>query len=128
MIIYQTNILRSDLRANPSVLYVFGDNIARTGFGGQAAEFRGEPNTVGIPTKFAPDRFFDDKKLTGAEVDIIEDAWNREIAKISNTHIVVFPARGIGTGLARLESKSPYLWKLLNKKLDKLGIINPLFY
>ena len=55
MIIYQKFIYRSDLKANPSVLYLFGDNLQRVGLGGQAKEMRGEPNAVGIATKKAPD-------------------------------------------------------------------------
>lgn len=36
-IIYQSRIYRADLRANPSVLYVFGDNPQRVGFSGLGA-------------------------------------------------------------------------------------------
>ena len=45
---------RAEIRANPTALYVFGDNLLRVGLGGQARECRGEPNAVGIPTKKAP--------------------------------------------------------------------------
>ena len=55
-ITFQERITRADLRANPDTLYVFGDNMRRRGMGGQAAEMRGEPNAVGIPTKWRPSR------------------------------------------------------------------------
>ena len=45
---------RAEIKANPDKLYVFGDNMARVGLGGQAKEARGEPNSVGIPTKWRP--------------------------------------------------------------------------
>ena len=37
-----------------TTVFVFGDNMERCGFGGQAAAMRGEPNAVGVPTKWAP--------------------------------------------------------------------------
>jgi len=41
------------LRANPNVIFVFGDNLIRKGKGG-AAKLRDEPNTYGFITKKAP--------------------------------------------------------------------------
>ena len=56
------NISRAYVRANRDKLFLFGDNLERRGFGGQAAAMRGEPNAVGIPTKkkpsYAGDAFF----------------------------------------------------------------------
>ena len=61
-LVHQKLILNADLRANPDVLYLFGDNVLRVGFGGQAKEIRGEPNAVGVRTKHRPnmhpDAFF----------------------------------------------------------------------
>jgi hypothetical protein len=41
---------RATARRYTDALFAFGDNLARTGRGGQAAALRGEPNAVGIPT------------------------------------------------------------------------------
>jgi len=41
------------LRANPNVIFVFGDNLVRRGKGG-AAILRDEPNTYGFVTKKYP--------------------------------------------------------------------------
>lgn len=41
-------IKRQDLKSNPNTQYLFGDNLKRSGFGGQAKEMRGEPNAIGI--------------------------------------------------------------------------------
>jgi hypothetical protein len=71
MIIYQKYIKREDLRANPTVLYVFGDNEARTGLGGQAKEMRGEPNAVGIATKASPWVFWDETDLS-TKIEVID--------------------------------------------------------
>lgn len=62
---YVKYITRQMMRAEPTTLFVFGDNLAQVGYGGQAKEMRGEPNAVGIPTKrkpsrTAPDEFFTD--------------------------------------------------------------------
>jgi hypothetical protein len=48
-------ITKSYLRENPDVIFVFGDNTSRTGFGG-AAKLRNEPNTYGFITKKRPTR------------------------------------------------------------------------
>lgn len=47
-VVKQDQIMRRDLLDNQDKLYVFGDNMVRRGFGGQAREMRGEPNAVGI--------------------------------------------------------------------------------
>jgi hypothetical protein len=55
-LIFQEWITRKDLRENPDKRYVFGDNVERRGYGGQAKEMRGEPNAIGVVTKWAPRR------------------------------------------------------------------------
>lgn len=102
MIIRQKRIVRSDLRNNPSLLYVFGDNVARVGYGGQAKEMRGEPNAFGIATLLSPGRPFLDN-LDGAARDgrraLLDDT--RELHQTMNRWAgIVWPADGIGTGLA----------------------------
>ena len=47
-------ITRDMLRSEPRKIFLFGDNLARWGLGGQAKEMRGEPNAHGITTKRFP--------------------------------------------------------------------------
>lgn len=111
MIEYRDYIKRAMLKAEPEKLFVFGDNFARMGFGGQAKEMRGEPNAVGIPTKRNP------TMLKGAflrDEDIGE--WYRKVGPdivrlLDEGIIIVWPTAGIGTGLARLEETAPLIFK-----------------
>jgi len=109
MIIYQYRIYRKDLKANRDVLYVFGDNLDRQGYGGQAAEIRGEPNAFGIATKrgighgFPDDYFFDTQE--DAQVHVDNDFANllKEYRE-GKYKMIVWPLEGIGTGLSRLHA------------------------
>lgn len=125
MIIYQKQICRVDLRNNPHVLYAWGDNMAGVGFGGQAKEMRGEPNGVGIPTKRAPYVF-----LTDADYKEWHAAAEWPLTKLGNyLHdggAAIFPADGIGTGLADLEKRAPLIWRELCTRLELMGIENGL--
>lgn len=123
-LIRQKRIYREDLKANPNVLYIFGDNLERTGFGGQAKEMRGEPNSTGIATKVkavhgSNDCYFSDKP---EYFNII----NNEFAKLyqiinseRNFHAVIIPLDGIGTGLALLPEKAPKLLEHIEKKMQE---------
>lgn len=51
---YLAWITRDMLRKEPEARFVFGDNAYRKGFGGQAKEMRGEPNALGVATKWYP--------------------------------------------------------------------------
>ena len=76
-ILFRHMIYRKQLKDNPNILYVFGDNMVRQGYGGQAREMRGEPNAVGIPTKWRPDNtdgaFFYDYQLPQIKKTLIQD-------------------------------------------------------
>jgi len=115
---------RADLRANhPWRLYVFGDNLAQTGYGGQARECRDEPNAVGIPTKVAPSMaagaFLTDDHLDTVR-PIYQSVFRRLDEHLSNGGTVVWPMDGIGTGLAKLESGAPTIWAYLQSCIDEL--------
>lgn len=120
-VIRQKQIFRSDLQANPEVAYVFGDNMMRSGLGGQAKEMRGEPNAFGIPTKKMPNMltsaFFTDDDYEGAS-RAIWHAFHR--IKEAGFWVVVVPADGLGTGLAQLDKRAPRIFKFLNETIDKL--------
>src|SRR5688572_22317731 len=110
MLISQKMIYREDLKRNPSVLYVFGDNERRLGLGGQAKEMRGEPNAVGIRTKahptMDPDAFWTDK-LYDQHCQMIDEDMKCLFNHVAKGGLVVIPADDIGTGLARLEQGAP---------------------
>jgi hypothetical protein len=119
---YQKFITRQDLKDNPDTLYVFGDNLERVGLGGQAAEMRGEPNAVGIPTKRSPgmeeEDFFDNSVecfrefLAAIQPELmLLMTWDGDI---------VWPEDGIGTGLAELRKRSKRVWKFISELEDSL--------
>jgi hypothetical protein len=112
----EKHITRAMLRANPATLFVFGDNYAGIGRGGQAKEMRGEPNAVGIPTKWAPhmreDAFFKNEDLEKVRL-LIDARFTRLLNHIRSGNEVVWPADGIGTGLAELQARAPKIWALI---------------
>ena len=120
---FQKFISREDLIANRNSVYVFGDNILRCGFGGQAREMRHEPNAVGIPTKWRPsmtdDAFFNDSDydkvvaILSKDFDSIKDA-------IECGKNVVFPADSLGTGLSQLQTRSPKIFKYVEDNIIAL--------
>jgi hypothetical protein len=115
-IVFQQWITRGDLRKNRGSFYVFGDNVQRHGFAGQAKEMRGEPNAIGIVTKWVPSMhhraFFDD---TAACKTLVERDLLRVQQALDRGRTVVVPADGIGTGLSRLSSYAPNLDRFIKE-------------
>lgn len=120
MIEYRKHITREMLRAEPNTLFVFGDNIQRRGYGGQAKEMRDEPNAVGIPTKMRPSMnesaFFSDASL---------NLWMRESGPgrdrlREHEGRIVWPADGIGTGWAQLRKRAPAVWRAIEQLRQRL--------
>lgn len=113
---------RAFVQANPEALFVFGDNLYEKGFGGQAKEMRGEPNTIGIPTKRKPsmanDAFFDDshfaalKPMLDKKFAVIRNALTRGVD-------VYIPSAGVGTGQAKLQEKSPKIFGYIQAKISE---------
>ncbi len=106
-------------RANPTTIFVFGDNLKGYGKGGQAI-IRDEPNSFGIPTKrepsWAPTAFFRDRPNESKAVNIAI----RKLVDLKNQgNPIVFPTDGIGTGMAKMKQKSPKLFEHMNNLLDK---------
>ncbi|MFN0278933.1 MAG: hypothetical protein ACKVRN_10055 [Pyrinomonadaceae bacterium] len=120
-------ISRSFVRDHRNHIFLFGDNLARRGFGGQAAAMRGEPNAVGIPTKKHPsnneDAFFTDAEFEQNKA-AIDRAFER-LRHISTTReqIIVIPADGLGTGRAQLESRAPLTFAYLQRRLRELSLL-----
>lgn len=118
-------ITRAFVREHRDHIFLFGDNLAGKGFGGQAAAMRGEPNCVGIPTKKFPssrdDAFFTDLEFeqNKAAIDHAFDVLFHKISKAEQ--ILVIPADGLGTGRAQLERRAPLTFAYLQKCLRALS-------
>lgn len=110
---------RDMLRRNPKTLFVFGDNLARVGFGGQAAEARGEPNAVGIVTKLSPSKFLSDNDFEIVKGPIVQ-AFIRLATHVTAGGNIVWPADGVGTGLARLDQTAPSIFEGIEKCREHL--------
>jgi len=105
-LILQSRIYRADLKANPNVIYVFGDNESRWGLGGQAKEMRGEPNAVGVATLKAPGIFWNDGDAA-RQCAVLDADFAPILRALADGKTVVFPLDGVGTGLADLANRSP---------------------
>lgn len=99
-------------------IFVFGDNLIGVGKGGQAI-IRDCPNAFGIPTKrlpsMEPNAFFSDQKdeikAVKVRLDLLYKMYKEE-------QKIVFPADGIGTGLALLQENSPFIYSYIKKYFE----------
>lgn len=120
-----TLITREYVRANPTMMFVFGDNMARRGYGGQAKAMRNEPNAIGVPTKWTPS-LEDAAYFYDADWDqlMVRDAIMRAFQQIENAltlgHDVVIPSDGLGTGLADLPKRGPRIFEYIEKRIKAL--------
>lgn len=105
---------RQTIKAMPQTLFVFGDNMARVGYGGQAASARGEPNTVGIPTKLHPAIYMSDEYFYDAKKQIVE-AFVVLAQHLHQGKDIVWPMDGVGTGLARLPETAPQIFAAIER-------------
>lgn len=126
MLILQHRIYRSDLRANPDVFYVFGDNEMRLGLGGQAAEMRGEPNAIGIATKRSPGTFWYERD-TPRQNRVIDSDLKQLFWKRLNGHTIILPSDGLGTGLSELSERAPATLAHLQHRLRVLKMARGLY-
>ena len=127
----QKKFTLEDTLNNLNKLYVFGDNLTRTGTKGQAC-IRNAPNSFGIATKRAPcmdtSCFFleDDIKHVLKDLEAL-----KKLVDTGAYSAVVFPEDGLGTGLARLQEHAPtildMLFKFQNNALQTQSIpdVNP---
>lgn len=117
-------ISRDYVRANPDMIFLFGDNLENRGFGGQAAAMRGEPNAIGIPTKKSPSyadtAFFTDREFEQNKAAI--DAAFAKLAKAmsDSIRVIVVPSGGLGTGRAQLGKRAPRTFSYLQCRLAEL--------
>jgi hypothetical protein len=114
----------ADVKANPNKIYVFGDNLQRTGTGGQAV-IRNNPNAMGIVTKLKP-TMNPDAFMSDDDIDMNRQNIDSDIRKIKNKNkTLVFPKDGFGTGLAKLKEKAPQTYAYLKQRLlEEFGFNN----
>lgn len=122
-VITQKMIYRSDLRNNPECVYVFGDNVQRVGKGGQAKEMRGEPNAVGVATKWTPGidpyAYVFDYDLEDFTV-LIDLDFSSLFQHAKEGKLIILPEDGLGTGLALLKENAPKTLAYLESKIQEL--------
>jgi hypothetical protein len=114
------------VRADGDTLYVYGDNMQGRGMGGQAAAMRGEPNTIGVSTKWAPERresaYFTDDDLQNRDVwHAIHGAFQGMRDALAAGRNVVIPADGLGTGLAELPTRAPKIHAMIEVAIAGLS-------
>lgn len=118
-LLLQKLIHRTDLRNNPAVIYLFGDNELRVGLGGQADAMRGEPNAHGIATLLAPGRFWHETDFE-RQCKILERDFTFPMQKLAEGRLIVYPTDGVGTGLAALEKNAPSTFAHLQLLVGKM--------
>lgn len=106
---------REQIQADRETVYVFGDNLSRTGYGGQASAARDEPNAFGIATKWNPGQFLSDDDFA-----MMLHAELLPRFSLLSTHLlsggdIVWPKNGIGTGLSALMEHAPSIWMRLEQ-------------
>lgn len=119
-------VTRSLIRAAPRVLWAFGDNVARCGFGGQARHARGEANALGVPTKWRPGAleadYFTDADWHNPQVGaVIDMAFFIMESALARGHHVAIPLDGLGTGLAELPRRAPLIHARIEALIEALG-------
>lgn len=125
IVLRQHRIYRKDILANPHVLYIFGDNLDREGYGGQAAEMRGESNSFGIATKRSISHNYPDDYFFDTEEDVIgilrKEFFRLELHLNYNEYkAIIIPLDGIGTGLSKMSEYAPKALAFINQKLEEL--------
>lgn len=112
----QKRYTREEIMASDD-LYIFGDNLVEIGYGGQAGEARGCPNTLGIPTMISasePATLENMSKLK-LPISLIFLFISLELRK---GRTVIWPADGVGTGIANLAENCPELLDFINIQRD----------
>lgn len=114
---------RGLVQAHPDWLFIFGDNLGQYGLGGQAKELRGEPNSIGLPTKRNPamreEDFFTDLDFQLVKINT-KPKFNIINYAVRCGKYVVWPLDGIGTGLAQLPQRAPAIAQFYHFKLEAL--------
>lgn len=122
-VLFQKWIERDDLQRNPSVKYLFGDNLMRCGLGGQAKAMRGEQNAIGIATKRSPGMRHDDFFYDGDYdelVHIIDLDFAPAKLHVALGEVLIIPTDGLGTGLSKLPEHAPRVLAYIDSHITTL--------
>ena len=124
-LIYKKHISKRDvLERFPNTLFLFGDNMRRQGYGGQAGAMRDHPNCFGVPTKWAPDTqktsYFKDEDFGFVE-DTIRFPFTIAYSFLMIGKTVVVPTDGLGTGLAELPTRAPKIFAFIENCIAMLA-------
>jgi len=131
--VYITRLTYSVLLCNKyrSRIFVFGDNLERTGVGGQAI-IRNCENSFGLRTKKEPTKvpgaYFTDRDYTWFCRIVDYDLIN--LKDLNKQYPIVLSANGYGTGLAKLPTQAPKCYTYLCKQLNEFchsPIFNPYY-
>lgn len=118
--IFKGNWNIQKVKSDIDKIYVFGDNDARIGKGGQAI-IRDLENSMGIRTKKGPSKksvaFYTDSDLELNKRKIREDILNIKNLALSKNKTIVLSNGGYGTGLANLKERAPESFNFLNNVL-----------
>lgn len=110
----------ADCMAEPTAMFIFGDNDVKIGKKGQAI-IRDCSNAIGIPTKKYPSlnttAFYTDDEIDSNK-EKIRFAINNIIALSVNYSIVYLPSDPIGSGLAKLPEVAPKTYRYLQRKIE----------
>lgn len=112
----QKRYTREEIMASDD-LYIFGDNLAEIGYGGQAGEARGCPNALGIPTMISPSEPATPENISKLKfrISLLMIFISLELRK---GRTVIWPADGVGTGIANLVENCPELLDFINIQRD----------
>jgi hypothetical protein len=108
------------MRAHPEWWFVFGDNEARVGRGGQAAVMRYEPNSIGVVTKRKPERdadaYWSDADAE-AHIAAFDADFDQVVERLRAGEVVVIPFDGIGTGMSELPVRAPRVYAHIQARI-----------
>lgn len=110
-------ITEQQMAEQPDVWFIFGDNQRRVGLGGQARIMRGKPNAIGIATCRMPGEPLNDDEPS--DFQILGQDLARAESRLFVGRVVIFPADGIGTGLANMPTAAPRLFAHLQATIQR---------
>lgn len=118
-----TETICEHLVKNSNTLFVFDDNVKRCGKNGLSKLLRDKDYAVGIATSWSSDIdgdfYFTDDKFEEIK-DIIDKDIYRLYVYIDKGYDLIFPKKGIGSGLSDLPNKAPKVYEYLISKLKGL--------
>ncbi len=120
-VIRQTWITREDLRANPDIIYVYGDNVAREGQRGLARQMRHEPNAHAVSISWGP---FEPFSLSAFEAAANKIDADLVALRDRQPRLVIWPLTGL---VPEFQTMPEELKLLLRQKIwFHLGIESPI--